>query len=209
MSSGLFPRLSHFLRSRFGDGSYALTLLPISNVLFPGGRMQLKTRDPRFVTAARASIDAGRPLGLALALPGTQVSAHIGCEVAVERVESPTSEDLTLAVRGVRRFHIETRSPQDDPGMFALVQPLSEEQPVPVPARHAACATTLRHIVASRGEDQFAPPLRFDDAVWVGYRLAETLPIKLSARQDMLEMNDTLTRLEILHRFLAQQGLQG
>ena len=42
---------------------------------------------------------------------------------------------------------------------------------------------------------------------WVGYRLAEVLPLKLPAKQAMLEMIDSTMRLRILHKFLSQQGL--
>ena len=64
----------------------------------------------------------------------------------------------------------------------------------------------LRHIIEELGESHFTP-LQMDNAAWVGYRLAEALPIKPSARQDLLEMNDSTTRLKILLAFLKRQGL--
>ena len=41
--------------------------------------------------------------------------------------------------------------------------------------------------------------------MWVGYRLSEVLPLKLDIRQNLLEMNDSLTRLRILTEFLKKQ----
>jgi Lon protease-like protein len=41
----------------------------------------------------------------------------------------------------------------------------------------------------------------------VGYRLAEILPLPLPAKQKLLELADSLERLQILHRFLDQNGL--
>jgi Lon protease-like protein len=46
-----------------------------------------------------------------------------------------------------------------------------------------------------------------DDATWVGFRLAEILPLKTAARQAMLEMNDPVARLEILVAFLRKNQL--
>jgi hypothetical protein len=50
------------------------------------------------------------------------------------------------------------------------------------------------------------PESHFEDAVWVGYRLSERLPFKLKVKQDLLEMNDSLTRLRILDQFLRKQA---
>jgi Lon protease-like protein len=46
-----------------------------------------------------------------------------------------------------------------------------------------------------------------DDASWVGYRLAELLPLPLAIKQSMLEVNDSVVRLKVLAQFLKQQGL--
>ena len=42
----------------------------------------------------------------------------------------------------------------------------------------------------------------FNDASWVGYRLAEILPIELSQRQIYLEIEEPLDRLELLKTFM-------
>ena len=41
--------------------------------------------------------------------------------------------------------------------------------------------------------------------MWVGYRLSEVLPLKLSIKQSLLEMNDSVMRLRILTEFLKKQ----
>ena len=90
---------------------------------------------------------------------------------------------------------------------MAQVVGIAEERRLALPKQHQACATILRHIIKHLGVERFAPPFRYDDSAWVGYRLAELLPLKHTVRQNMLEMNDSLVRIEILHRFLSQQGL--
>jgi Lon protease-like protein len=62
-------------------------------------------------------------------------------------------------------------------------------------------------IVADRSETVFAEPHRFDDSAWVGYRLSEILPVPLAAKQKLLELDDSRSRLEILLRYLEQRGL--
>jgi Lon protease-like protein len=54
--------------------------------------------------------------------------------------------------------------------------------------------------VENLGEEHFPGPHAFDDATWVGYRLAELLPLDLLEKQRMLVANDPIGRLDrILH----------
>ena len=52
-------------------------------------------------------------------------------------------------------------------------------------------------------------PHAFDDAEWIGYRLTEVLPVPNLAKQKLLELENPLTRLEILERYLADHQLLG
>jgi hypothetical protein len=51
-----------------------------------------------------------------------------------------------------------------------------------------------------------AKPHRFFDAGWLGMRYAEVLPIPVAAKQKLLEIEDSIDRLEIIYRFLEEQG---
>ena len=48
------------------------------------------------------------------------------------------------------------------------------------------------------GEHAKAPPARFDDAAWVGWRLAELLPLGDQQRQSLLQLDDPHARLDKL-----------
>ena len=79
-------------------------------------------------------------------------------------------------------------------------------------AVEAACvpgATTaqLEQIAARLPAAHFPAAARYDDASWVGYRLAELLPLPLSIRQRMLEVSDASVRLAALRQFMERQGL--
>ena len=51
--------------------------------------------------------------------------------------------------------------------------------------------------------DVAVPEARFDDAAWVGWRLAELLPITLPQRQSLLQEGDPDRRLDGLLRLIA------
>jgi hypothetical protein len=76
-----------------------------------------------------------------------------------------------------------------------------------VPEALKGALPLLEAIIADTGKAAFPEPHRFDDATWVGYRLAEILPIPNLARQRLLELDDTLSRLEIIHQYLKQHNL--
>ena len=76
-----------------------------------------------------------------------------------------------------------------------------------MPADGAPLARLVELIANRVGAENFPSPHRLDDASWVGYRLAEALPLPPGIRQRMLEINDAGVRLQVLRRFLQQQGL--
>ena len=57
------------------------------------------------------------------------------------------------------------------------------------------------------GPEHFPAERDFDDASFVGYRLAELLPLPLPIKQSMLEINDAGVRLSVLQKFLLEQGV--
>ncbi len=69
------------------------------------------------------------------------------------------------------------------------------------------CATFLAKIIARREANLHQDHLRFDDAFCVGMRLTELLPLSNAIKQKMLELTDATMRLEVLQRFLVDQGL--
>jgi Lon protease-like protein len=78
---------------------------------------------------------------------------------------------------------------------------------MPLSAELHDCATVLKLAMEKIGLEHFPEPLKLDEVSWVGYRLAEVLPMKLASKQEILEVDDPLTRLQIIRRILVQQGL--
>ena len=85
------------------------------------------------------------------------------------------------------------------------VDDVSAEPITAVPPELALSVEILHQIINELGAEKFAQPHDYNNAVWVGYRLSEVLPLKLSIRQNLLEMNDSLARLVILTDFLKKQ----
>src|SRR5258705_2322225 len=66
----------------------------------------------------------------------------------------------------------------------------------------------LLELLATRAGPRHFPDERaFDDASWVGNRLAELLPLPLATKQTLLEMDDANARLVALQRCIDARGL--
>jgi len=212
MPLNLKQRLSEFLSQAKQHATCEIPLFPLNTVLFPGGKLPIKVFEPRYMEMVGACLKEKKAFGICLIRTGEETGApaqpeQVGCMVEITDWDMQQLGILDIAVVGTQRFHIETSHAEKNGLILAQVVSIAEEPPLQLPIQHQACATILRHIIEHLGVERFAPPLRYDDSVWVGYRLAELLPLKRSVRQNMLEMNDSLVRIEILHRFLSQQGL--
>ena len=64
---------------------------------------------------------------------------------------------------------------------------------------HALLGTVLEHMLERAGQDDVrVPARRFDEAGWVGWRLADLLPLGASQRLALLQEDDVHARLDRL-----------
>jgi Lon protease-like protein len=189
-----------------------LPIFPLGTVLFPGGLLPLRVFEARYVDMTGDCMKRGKPFGVCLIREGSEVGApavpeEFGCLAHIVDWDMQDLGVLQIATHGGQRFRLTDRRVAANGltrGSAELIEP---EADMVLPERFAPCARLLQMIVLDRSQAVFAEPHRFDDAAWVGYRLSEVLPVPLAAKQKLLELQDTLSRLEILLRYLEQRGL--
>lgn len=191
-----------------------LPLFPLQTVLFPGGRLPLRIFEQRYLSMVKDAIAADAPFGICAIREGEEIGGgavphDIGTLVQIVEWDMPETGIFHILTEGVSRFRIMDTHTRDDGLLIGDIEILASEAPAPVPDRLKLTVEILRHIVEEIGPQQFgAPPnsrLRFGDAVWVGYRLAEILPLPLVERQRLLESNDAEARLDVLAEYLRSQ----
>ena len=101
---------------------------------------------------------------------------------------------------------------QKDGLIRADVQPLATDPLVALPEDYAACGVLIRRLVQDLekreddpGKRMVAQPYDFHSAAWVSNRLCEFLPIPLRAKHKLMELDDPLVRLSLVHQFLQQR----
>jgi Lon protease-like protein len=193
--------------------SLQLPLFPLGTVLFPGGLLPLRIFEQRYMEMAKACLRDSSPFGVCLIREGSEVgtaAAHekVGCLARIVQWDMQQLGMLHIVAQGGERFRALSEEVRPDQLIVGEVELLPETADAPLEPRHERCAKLLERIAAEHGERLFAKPWRFDSSAWVGARLAEVLPLPGSAKQELLELDDCLKRLDILQRLLAE-GARG
>ena len=187
-------------------------LFPLRAVLFPGGLLPLRVFEQRYLEMTKACLRENAPFGVCLIRAGAEVGPPaepepVGCLARIVQWDMRQLGLLEITARGERRFRILER--RIDPGGLARaeVELLPEETDAPLPPRHARCREILQYFLEHPQGRPLPEPRRPDSCVWVSARLAELLPLPPAVKQQMLELDDGLQRLERLHRLLVEGGL--
>jgi len=188
----------------------SLPLFPLNTVIFPGGQLPLRIFEQRYLDMVKQAIAENSPFGICAIREGAESGApavpySVGTLVRVTDWDMPQTGILHIGTQAEERFVI--RSTRTEPGglLVGTVETVSGEAATAVPQELELAVEILRHIIDEYGDAHFPAPHEFGNAVWVGYRLSEVLPLTLSIKQNLLEMNDSVTRLRILTEFLRKQ----
>ncbi len=187
-----------------------LPLFPLNTVVFPGGRLPLRIFEQRYLDMVKQAIADNTPFGICAIREGTETGTpatpySVGTQVQVTGWDMPETGILHIETHAQERFVIRHTRTEPNGLLIGTVDTVSAEPAVAVPRDLELAVEILRHIIDEYGDAHFPVPHDFGDAVWVGYRLSEVLPLKLSIRQNLLEMNDSVTRLRILTGFIRKQ----
>lgn len=189
-----------------------IPLFPLNTVLFPGGLLPLRIFEARYMDMARDCLKHQRPFGVCLIRSGSEVGEAAtpeltGCLARIIDCDMQQLGILHVTTMGEQRFQVLEYKAGAQELLTASVALIPNEAAQALPSRYAACARILRLVASARETPVFAEPHEFDNAVWVGCRLSEILPLPLIAKQKLLELTDTIARLDLLQNYIEQHGL--
>lgn len=182
----------------------SLPLFPLHAVLLPGARLGLRVFERRYLDMLRECSRQESTFGICLILDGDEVGrpaspAAYGVEARIEDFDVGPDGVLVLRLRGQRRFHVLRTRVRDNGLILADVAWNTPDHDDELRPEHALLATVLEHIIEQAGS-AFAPthPAQLEQAAWVGWRLAELLPLEEPQRLQLLQHDDPHQRLEDL-----------
>lgn len=180
-----------------------IPLFPLNTVLFPGGPLSLRIFETRYTDMVRRCMREGSGFGVVLIRAGAEVgevarTADTGTLARIVDFSQLPDGLLGITCIGGERFAIERRWSAADGLNVAEVRWLAPAAPQPVAAQHAHLADILRKLLPQLGDAyQFVQP-DFDNADWVGSRIAELLPVNPQDKQQWVDMSDPAARLDVL-----------
>lgn len=180
-----------------------IPLFPLNTVLFPGGYLPLKIFEARYMDMVSECLRHESGFGVCLIRQGKEVgqaalTETVGTYARIMDFQQYPDGLLGITVKGQQRFRLHSTQIQPDNLLRGEVSWIDEQQPCPVPAGYEVLQELLLQLVeqdSNRGMEDYTS---LDDAMQLGYRLAELLPIALPERQQLLEISDPLERLDRL-----------
>ncbi|MFT4242746.1 MAG: LON peptidase substrate-binding domain-containing protein [Acidovorax sp.] len=201
----------------------SLPLFPLNSVLFPGGVLALRVFEVRYLDMVRKCRQAGAPFGVVSLIQGSEVRqagapeeqfSDVGTLAVIEQMETPQPGLVTLRCCGSQRFRITRHSHLPHGLWIADVDHISPDLPVPVPQDLQQAANALAqvlHTLQQRDPDAasaIAPTAaQLNDCGWVANRWCELLPVPLGLKQQLMELDNPLLRLELVGDVLEKTGI--
>ena len=191
-----------------------LPLFPLNTVLFPGGPLSLRIFEPRYLDMVRDCSASSAPFGVCLLVRGSEVGrpsevVQVGTLATIEDFYTLPDGLLGIKAVGGRRFRVVQTRVRDNGLMIGDAEVWEDEPTVPVAVEFQTLATIVNRLFDQVG--QIYPdvsPQDYEDASWVGFRLAELLPLEMPEKQQLLELTDPTARLQrlldVLPRFQVE-----
>ena len=187
-----------------------IPLFPLPAVLFPGGFLPLRIFERRYIDMVRECSATGGRFGVCLITNeerDTAPATHHRLGTTAEICDFSTLADglLGIVAHGRERFIIRRTWMRDNGLLVADVDVLAEALGTRVPEQYSVLSLVAQRIMEQAG-DRYPSyqPDDLQDANWVGYRLAELLPLDNSERQSLLQLADPLDRLQALLELLPR-----
>ncbi|MGH8124471.1 MAG: LON peptidase substrate-binding domain-containing protein [Rhodanobacteraceae bacterium] len=183
---------------------HEIPLFPLNAVLFPGSTLGLRIFEARYLDMVRECARNGGAFGVCLIMEGEEAGepalpAAVGTRARIVDFDTLPDGLLGISVVGGARFRVRKSRIRGNGLLIGEVRQWPEEPGVPVPVEYSLLPAILERLAEQAGLSwRNGPRENYEDASWVGFRLAELLPLGDIERQHLLEITDPLERLAAL-----------
>jgi Lon protease-like protein len=194
-----------------------LPLFPLQTVLFPGALLGLKIFEARYLDLVGECLRTGTPFGVICLRAGSEAGRsqsplqveNVGVLAHIDEADAEQTGILHLRCTGGRRFRLTGKPEQRPNGLWQApatsLPPDAARTPGPATASTVNALGEAIRKLHEQGRSPFAQPYRLDDAGWVANRWCELLPIPLSAKQKLMELDDPVIRLSLVDGYLRDK----
>ncbi len=179
-----------------------IPLFPLNTVLFPGGQLPLKIFEARYMDMVSECLRTEQPFGICLIRSGKEVAGSAECyEIGTlaKIIDWDKRDDglLEIVVEGEQRFRLLNKRERSNHLAEGDVQLIDDDDDCEeLPVEYQLLSDLLRQIAEKFELSYQKEHEKYENAVWVGYRLSEVLPLESEERQELLEIDDVMNRLQ-------------
>ena len=198
---------------------HSLPLFPLGTVFYPGGQLPLRIFEVRYLDMVNKCLSSGAPFGVVSLTEGIEVQrpnadeafSSVGTLALISQHASPQAGLKVVVCAGGQRFRIMRRERLKHGLWIADVEHIQDDHTVGVPAELELATQALQNaqiqLLASGSIDSDHPLVKnpqFDACGWVANRWCELLPLRAALKQQLLELDSPIIRLELVHDILEK-----
>lgn len=188
--------------------TFTLPVFPLGSVLYPGGLLPLRIFEPRYLAMVRECVREKRGFAVCLISEGRETGQAarfhpVGTLAQIEDHDQDAAGMVHITVRGEQRVQAVTSRVRTDQLIVGDAVRVEAEPVTGLAERHRPLVDLLRQAMEEYDPD-FGRAEELMDASWVGFRLAELLPLPPARRQWLLEVTNPTLRLEALAQFIDE-----
>ena len=187
-----------------------IPLFPLHTVLFPDGYLKLRIFEQRYIDMVRECSLKASCFGVCLINnpeDSNRPANHMRVGTTAEICDFSTLDDglLGITAHGRQKFIINKTRMRDNGLLMAEVELLDETDHIDMPDEYSVLSMITGRFMEQAGSNYPSfQPQHLQDANWVGYRLAELLPLDINEKQVLLQISDPLERLQMLLEVLPR-----
>ncbi len=184
-----------------------IPLFPLRTVLFPGGPLRLRIFETRYLDMVSRCLREDTGFGVCLIRNGNETGQPadphpVGTIARIVDWSQGQDGLLGLVALGGNRFRIVDTDVAENRLLWGDVEILDDSPTGEVPEQPEELRRLLDQVLGLTGLGYEHVDRRERDALWLGCRLAEILPLELSQKQQLLELDDPQQRLRALQPLL-------
>ena len=183
--------------------SMQIPLFPLSSVVLPGGLMPLRIFERRYIDMVRGCFREESGFGVCLVKEGGEVGDAAmpypyGTLTRIIDWDQDESGLLLIVAQGQQKFRIVDTQVDDGNLLHGNVELLPLESSQPVPAEYRFLQEAMQQILEQVEGSIDYPEHQLEDALWLGSRFVELLPLSAELRHELLSLDQPLERLAAL-----------
>ncbi len=181
-------------------------LFPLRTVLYPGGPLPLRIFEPRYLDMISGCLKNDGSFGVLLIKAGSETGPattyDVGTLARITDWYQGSDGLLGITAVGGQRFRLLSSSRAPDGLNIGEIETIPSALTCALPDEYRPLANILSGVLEDLGRLYETLEKKYDDAGWVGYRFAEILPITPEQKQNCLEADDPVRRLEMMREVL-------